>query len=148
MRALQYIAADTGTNLPLVDSLMRSNEAHKHRLFEYAVEGLAPGARVLMAGLAFKAGTDDLRESPNVDLARKLLAAGFELEIYDPGDRGRQCWWAPTSAMPISQLPQLERTAGRQGTGPRAGGYARSSPPTRRSTDARPWRCRDCDLGA
>ena len=85
VRALQYIAADCGANTHLVDSLIRSNEAHKHRLYEYATEGLEPGAKVLLAGLAFKAGTDDLRESPNIDLARKLLAGGFDLDIYDPG---------------------------------------------------------------
>lgn len=84
VRALQWIAADSGAGTPLVDSLLRSNEAHKHRLYEYAVEGLAPGGKVLLAGLAFKAGTDDLRESPNVDLARKLLAAGYDLDIFDP----------------------------------------------------------------
>lgn len=45
-----------------------------------------PGGKgkVLMVGLAFKAGTDDLRESPNVDLARKFLEVGVELKIYDP----------------------------------------------------------------
>ena len=85
IRALQFIASDCGAATPLINSLLRSNETHKRRLFEYAVSGLEPGARVLMAGLAFKAGTDDLRESPNVDLARKLLATGFNLEIYDPG---------------------------------------------------------------
>jgi GDP-mannose 6-dehydrogenase len=37
-----------------------------------------------MLGVAFKAGTDDLRESPNVDLARKILQANFDLSIYDP----------------------------------------------------------------
>jgi GDP-mannose 6-dehydrogenase len=84
VRALQYISGDCGAMTPLVDSLLRSNEAHKHRLYEYAVAGLEPGARVLLAGLAFKAATDDLRESPNVDLARKLLATGFDLDIYDP----------------------------------------------------------------
>ena len=84
VRALQYISGDCGAMTPLVDSLIRSNEAHKHRLYEYAVAGLEPGARVLLAGLAFKAATDDLRESPNVDLARKLLAAGFAVDIYDP----------------------------------------------------------------
>ena len=84
VRALQYISGDCGAATPLVDSLLRSNEAHKHRLYEYAVAGLEPGARVLLAGLAFKAATDDLRESPNVDLARKLLAAGFAVDIYDP----------------------------------------------------------------
>ena len=36
-------------------------------------------------GLAFKADTDDLRESPAVDMARKLLDAGYDLQVYDPG---------------------------------------------------------------
>ena len=89
VRALQYISGDCGAMTPLVDSLIRSNEAHKHRLYEYAVAGLEPGAKVLLAGLAFKAATDDLRESPNFDLARKLLAAGFapayrERALLDP----------------------------------------------------------------
>jgi GDP-mannose 6-dehydrogenase len=123
VRALAHIAADTGTNLPLVDSLLRSNEAHKHRLFEYAAEGLAPGARVLMVGLAFKAGTDDLRESPNVDLARKFLAAGFELEIYDPAIRADMLVGA-NLGYAYSQLPQLERLLVDKGRA-EAGGYAR-----------------------
>jgi GDP-mannose 6-dehydrogenase len=84
VRALQYIAADTGSATHLVDSLLRSNEAHKHHQFIKATENLEPGARVLLVGLAFKAQTDDLRESPAVDMARKLLEAGYDLDIYDP----------------------------------------------------------------
>ncbi len=83
VRALQYIAADIGVPVPVIDNVIRSNDAHKHYLFSYASEGLAKGAKVLMVGLAFKADTDDLRESPNLDLARKLLQAGFELSIWD-----------------------------------------------------------------
>ena len=123
VRALAHIAADTGTNLPLVDSLLRSNEAHKHRLFEYAVEGLEPGARVLMVGLAFKAGTDDLRESPNVDLARKMLAAGFALSIYDPAIRADMLVGA-NLGYAYSQLPQLERLLVDRKVA-EAGGFAR-----------------------
>ncbi|MEO0870897.1 MAG: nucleotide sugar dehydrogenase [Pseudomonadota bacterium] len=84
VRALQYIAADTGSATHLVDSLIRSNEAHKHHQFLHATEGLEPGSRVLLVGLAFKMETDDLRESPAVDMARKLLEAGYRLDIYDP----------------------------------------------------------------
>ncbi|WP_152432949.1 nucleotide sugar dehydrogenase [Erythrobacter sp. THAF29] len=84
VRALQYLAADTGAATHLVDSLIRSNEAHKHHQFQKATEGLRPGARVLLVGLAFKVETDDLRESPAVDMARKLLEAGFDLDIFDP----------------------------------------------------------------
>lgn len=85
VRALQYIASDLGANTPLVDSLLRSNEAHKHYQFSRISADLEPGARVLLVGLAFKADTDDLRESPAVDLARKFLDAGYQLDIYDPG---------------------------------------------------------------
>ena len=85
VRALQHVAADIGANTHLVDSLLRSNDAHKHHQFLKATEGLEPGARVLLVGLSFKAETDDLRESPAVDMARKLLDAGFDLAIYDPG---------------------------------------------------------------
>lgn len=85
VRALQYIASDLGANTPLVDSLIRSNEAHKNYQFKVATDGLEPGSRVLLVGLAFKADTDDLRESPAVDIARKLLDAGYKLDIYDPG---------------------------------------------------------------
>jgi GDP-mannose 6-dehydrogenase len=85
VRALQHIAADIGANTHLVDSLIRTNEAHKHHQFLKATEGLEAGARVLLVGLSFKADTDDLRESPAVDMARKLLDSGFELDIFDPG---------------------------------------------------------------
>jgi GDP-mannose 6-dehydrogenase len=85
VRALQYISNDVGANTHVIDALMRSNEAHKHFLFTRAVKGLEPGARILMLGLAFKSDTDDLRESPNIDLARKLIQGGFALSIYDPG---------------------------------------------------------------
>jgi len=84
VRALQYIAADTGSATHLMDSLIRSNEAHKHHQFLHATQGLEPGAKVLLVGLAFKMETDDLRESPAVDMARKLLEAGYDLDIYDP----------------------------------------------------------------
>lgn len=84
VRALQYLSADVGASTHLVDSLIRSNEAHKHFLFEHCTRGLAAGAKVLLLGVAFKDKSDDLRESPNIDLARKLLESGFRLSIYDP----------------------------------------------------------------
>lgn len=84
VRALQHISGEVGGNTSLIDSLIRSNEAHKHFLYERAVRDLEPGARVLLVGLSFKANSDDLRESPNVDMARRLLNAGYALSIYDP----------------------------------------------------------------
>ena len=58
-------------------------------------DALQPGAPVLLAGVTFKAGTDNLRESPTVYLARSLLDRGHAVMIYDPGSerlrsRGRE----------------------------------------------------------
>lgn len=83
VRAFQHIAGLLGANTPLIDSLIRSNEAHKRYLFDHCVKGVPPGAKVLMLGLAFKSSSDDLRESPNVDLARFLIQGGYSLDVYD-----------------------------------------------------------------
>jgi len=84
VRALQRISADCGANTHLIDSLLPSNDAHKQCLFERATDGLQRGESILLVGLAFKAETDDLRESPNVDMARKLIEADYTVSIYDP----------------------------------------------------------------
>ena len=84
VRALQYVSADVGGNTHLVDSLIRSNEAHKNFLFKLCTDRAPAGGSILMLGLAFKKNSDDLRESPNLDLARKLLARGYRLRVYDP----------------------------------------------------------------
>ena len=107
VRALQYISADVGANSHLVDSLLRSNEAHKHFLFQYCTRDLSPGARVLMVGLAFKSDSDDLRESPNVDLARKVLQADYQLSVYDPALEPKKLI-GQNLGYAFSNLPQLE----------------------------------------
>jgi GDP-mannose 6-dehydrogenase len=84
VRALQYISRTSGGFTHLIDSLIASNEAHKTFLFEYVTQDLKHGAKVLLLGIAFKRDTDDLRESPNVDLARMLITAGHQLSIFDP----------------------------------------------------------------
>lgn len=84
VRALQYIASDVGAHTYLVDSLLRSNDAHKNFLFESCLKVLPTGGHVLMLGLSFKEDSDDLRESPNIDLARKFLQSHIDLSIYDP----------------------------------------------------------------
>ncbi len=107
VRALQRISADSGANTYLVDSLIRSNEAHKFAMFRAASEGLAPGAKVLVAGLAFKATTDDLRDSPNVDLVRMLLGAGFDVLVFDPAVDAAQLVGANLGYV-YTRIPRLE----------------------------------------
>jgi GDP-mannose 6-dehydrogenase len=82
VRTLAVRARAAGIDAPVITSILDSNEAHVHAAVRL-VESLNP-ARVVVAGLAFKAGTDDLRESPALPLARRLLAAGRKLSVYDP----------------------------------------------------------------
>ena len=84
VRALTSLSNESGAETFVLDSILRSNEAHKRFIFELATTGLAHGASILLNGLAFKSGSDDLRESPNIDLARRLLSAGYKLRIWDP----------------------------------------------------------------
>ena len=82
VRAVSHIAHALGVSVPLVDSLTVSNHAH----IAQAVELLAPfaGKRIGFLGLTFKAATDDLRESPTLELMAALLAKGETLSAYDP----------------------------------------------------------------
>jgi GDP-mannose 6-dehydrogenase len=75
------IARERGVDIPVLGSLLDSNDAHIGRAYELiAANGRKP---VALFGLAFKPGTDDLRDSPLVVLAEKLLGKGFDLAIYD-----------------------------------------------------------------
>lgn len=75
------IARERGVEIPVLGSLLDSNEAHIGRAYDIiAAAGRKP---VALFGLAFKPGTDDLRDSPLVVLAEKLLGKGFDLTIYD-----------------------------------------------------------------
>lgn len=84
VRALRQVGHETSADVRLVDALLDSNETHKRHQLERATVGLEQGAHVLLVGLAFKQGTDDLRESPQVDLARSLIERGFRVDIFDP----------------------------------------------------------------
>lgn len=82
VRALTNQARITGVQLPLMESLLPSNERHLASLLAM-IE--ATGHReVVILGLSFKSNTDDLRESPMVDVAQYLLGHGYELRIFDP----------------------------------------------------------------
>ncbi len=83
VRALNFIAEDIGAQTHVINAIVRSNDAHKLFVFNRVSKDLTPGSRILLNGLAFKQATDDLRESPNLDLARRLMAAGFHLTVYD-----------------------------------------------------------------
>ena len=81
VRALNYRAKELDLKLPLFESLLPSNDEHLDRAVEMVLE--TGKKRIAMLGLSFKAATDDLRESPQVQLAKRLLGEGRELRIWD-----------------------------------------------------------------
>ncbi|MGO2091885.1 MAG: nucleotide sugar dehydrogenase [Microbacterium gubbeenense] len=85
VRAMQYIAASAGVTVDLVNSLIPSNEAHKSFQLDRVLARAEKGSRLLVAGLAFKVGTDDMRESPSVTLVADLIAQGYDVRVFDPG---------------------------------------------------------------
>jgi GDP-mannose 6-dehydrogenase len=81
LRALLYEAKIHDLQLPVLQSILPSNEAHLQRATDMVTS--LRKKKVGLLGLSFKAGTDDLRESPLVKLTETLLGKGYELRIYD-----------------------------------------------------------------
>src|SRR4029077_691416 len=81
VRALQYRAKEVDIELPLISQILPSNRQQIQNALDQVLE---TGARTVgLLGFSFKAGTDDLRESPMVILAEALLGKGLSLSIYD-----------------------------------------------------------------
>jgi GDP-mannose 6-dehydrogenase len=81
VRALNHRAKSLDLDLPIIASILRSNELQIQRAIDMVLA--APGRKVGVLGFSFKAGTDDLRESPIVQLAERLLGKGYDLRLYD-----------------------------------------------------------------
>ncbi len=83
LRALCAVGRAKRLETPLLSSILKSNTRHLRRAVELI---LATGKRKIgVLGLAFKSGTDDLRESPACALVKSLLQAGKDVSIYEPG---------------------------------------------------------------
>jgi GDP-mannose 6-dehydrogenase len=81
VRALNYRAKELDLNLPLFQSILPSNDEHLDRAVEMVLE--TGKKKVGVLGLSFKAATDDLRESPQVQLVKRLLGEGRQIRIWD-----------------------------------------------------------------
>lgn len=82
LRAVAHRAKMQDVEMPVIESILASNRLHLHQ-----VRGRVLGfgkKKITMVGLSFKSGTDDLRESPLVDLAEFLIGKGMDLCIHDP----------------------------------------------------------------
>ena len=81
--ALCAFARRSAVDAPVIGHILESNAAHQAALGRRVAAGLPAKAPILLMGITFKAGTDDLRDSPMVHLARDLLDRGHPLMIYD-----------------------------------------------------------------
>lgn len=81
LRALAYKAKELDLKLPMLESLLPSNTEHVERAVEAVMR--TGKRKIAQLGLSFKAGTNDLRESPQVQLVKRLLGEGYEVKVWD-----------------------------------------------------------------
>ncbi|MFI5605893.1 nucleotide sugar dehydrogenase [Amycolatopsis sp. NPDC051903] len=81
LRGLVYAARRADVSVPILAHVLPSNSDHLQRAFDLVAR--TGKRKVGLFGLSFKPGTDDLRESPLVELAERLLGKGYDLKIYD-----------------------------------------------------------------
>jgi len=81
LRSLLHLARANGADLPLLAGTLATNELVINEVVDRVVGSDA--RTVALLGLSFKMNTDDLRESPNVELAERLIGKGYDLHIYD-----------------------------------------------------------------
>lgn len=88
LRALLYMAKRDDVDVPMLSALLPSNRIHVDHALDMVLQR---GERSIgVIGLSFKSGTDDLRESPMVDLVESMIGKGLKLKIYDPEVRVSQ----------------------------------------------------------
>jgi UDPglucose 6-dehydrogenase len=84
--AFHWVAQQRGVDFQLLDEIRKINETQKEIFFNKVLSALwtLRGKRLAALGLAFKGDTDDIRDSPAIDVIKKLLGAGASITAYDP----------------------------------------------------------------
>jgi len=105
LRAITRHARQADIQVPLMEAAMASNSEHIR--FAADMVKKEDGKRIGILGISFKEGTDDLRESPVVDLAQRLLDEGYSLSIFDRNVS--QARKNGSNVDSLKQVPQLEK---------------------------------------
>jgi GDP-mannose 6-dehydrogenase len=106
LRALVYRARHQDLNLPLLQSVLPSNDEHLARSIQGVMD--LPKAHLGVFGLAFKENTDDLRESPVVTLLEQLIGKGRDVRVFDPHIRLDQIYGSNRNFI-MSAVPHIAR---------------------------------------
>jgi GDP-mannose 6-dehydrogenase len=106
LRALTFRASRLDLKLPLLESVLPSNDEHLRRSIRQVLE--LPGKRIGIYGLAFKEDTDDLRESPVIAIIEHLIGKGRAVRIFDPHIQLDEIYGSNLSFV-VSALPHIGR---------------------------------------
>jgi GDP-mannose 6-dehydrogenase len=106
LRALTFRASRLDLKLPLLDSVLSSNDEHLKRSIHEVLE--LSETRIGIFGLAFKEDTDDLRESPVITLIEHLIGKGRAVRIHDPHIQLDEIYGSNLSFV-VSALPHIGR---------------------------------------
>jgi GDP-mannose 6-dehydrogenase len=106
LRALTFRASRLDLKLPLLESVLSSNDEHLRRSIHQVLE--LPGNQIGIYGLAFKEDTDDLRESPVITIIEHLIGKGRAIRIFDPHIQLDEIYGSNLSFV-VSALPHIGR---------------------------------------
>jgi GDP-mannose 6-dehydrogenase len=106
LRALLYKAKTLDVSLPILAAILPSNEQQIDRAVRAVME--QESRKVGILGFSFKAGTDDLRESPVVELTERLIGKGYDLRVYDSNVRVASIHGANRDYI-LNRIPHISR---------------------------------------
>jgi GDP-mannose 6-dehydrogenase len=106
VRALSYKAKLLDVNVPIINAILPSNQEQIERGIRAVIEKGAKKVGIL--GFSFKAGTDDLRESPIVELVERLIGKGYDLKVYDSNVRMASIHGANREYI-LNHIPHISR---------------------------------------
>ena len=110
LRSLLYLARMNGADLPLLSATLATNELSVSEVLDRVIA--CDAQTVALFGLSFKMSTDDLRESPNVEVAERLIGKGYAVRIYDQEINPARLV-GTNRRFVLSRLPHLERLLAR-----------------------------------
>ena len=106
VRALAYKAKTLDVSVPVINAILPSNQEQIERGIRAVID--KGHRKVGILGFSFKAGTDDLRESPMVELVERLIGKGYDLRVYDPNVRMASIHGANRDYI-LNHIPHISR---------------------------------------